>query len=177
MRLAEHDIAEIRPLTEPGTFSDLRDPVEQCASRGARWMKIYLRLAGCIQWLYALVFGYYAIGFLRYCYRPEFRGKGVYPAHLSLLELFFGMDCALLSLCAFAGGFGLLGLRRWARRCEIAYVVFLSAGVTAVTAVMALDIRMGPREFWALGLFSLAFVLPFVPFFTGAANGCSRRGS
>jgi hypothetical protein len=40
---------------------------------------------------------------------------------------------------------------------------------------MALDIRSGPREFWALALFSLAFALPFVPFLTGVANGCSPR--
>ena len=135
------------------------------------WMRLYSRLAGGIQWLYALVFGLCAVDVLIHCYHPQWSGKNIYePAHLSLVELFFGTICAVLSLSGFIGGYGLLGLRRWVRNREITYLGVFSVGVIAVTAMLAFDIRSGPPQFASLILFSLAFGLPYVPFLFGVVG-------
>ena len=147
--------------------NDRRDP-ESGAPRSG-WIGLLGRLAGCVQGLYALVFGWYAIILLSHCYHPRFWGKGIDdPAHLDLGEFFFGMVCALLALSGFIGGFGLLGLRRWARRWEAVYLGVLSVGVAVAAVIMSLDIHFGPAEFTGLALLSLAFAMPFVPFLRGA---------
>lgn len=131
-------------------------------------MRFYSRLAGCIQWIYALVFGKYAIDFLSHCYHPEFHSKDINdPAHIDVFDLLFGTICALLSLSGLIGGYGLIRLRRWARHWETAYLGVLAVGVTIVAVIMSFDIRSGTAEFTALILFSLAFALPYVPFLRG----------
>jgi hypothetical protein len=171
MRFDYKDVAHPAPVNETGTL--IEDPVraDESGSGWPGWMRAYSRLVGGIQWAYALYFGSWAVYMLRFCYHPEFHGKGDSAAYLSLVELFFGTMCALLALSGFFGGCGLLALRRWARRWEIAYLGVLSVGVAGVTVGMAFDIHFGPRDFTALALFSLAFALPYVPFLFGVVGG------
>jgi hypothetical protein len=172
MQLDDQDNAHPDPVNETGTLIEVSVRASQAGSPCLGWMSLYSRLAGCIQWLYALVFGWYAIDLLSHCYHPEFRSKDIHdPAYLSLVEVFFGTICTLLSLSGFIGGYGLLGLQRWVRRWEIANLGVLSVGVTAVTVGMSLDVRSGPADFTALVLFSLAFALPYVPFLFGVVGG------
>jgi hypothetical protein len=151
-----------------GTLVEDHFPKFEAGAGWPGWMRVYSRTVGLIQWSYSLVFGYFAAELLRFCYHPQIHFKDVYQEpYLSLAELFFGMVIALLSLSGFIGGCGLLALKRWARAWEIAYLFILSIGVAAVTCAMAFDIRAGVRDFTVLGLFSLAFALPYVPFLFG----------
>jgi len=78
-----------------------------------------------------------------------------------------------------AGGYGLLRLRPWARRWEVAYVSVLSAGLAAGTVVDLSNPMLTPAYRTSLVLFLMAFALPYVPFLFGVVGdeaGASRAG-
>jgi hypothetical protein len=172
MRVDFQDTARPERVHETGALIENRVRASEAGSGWPGWMRVYSRTVGLIQWGYALLVGYRAIDILRYCYHPEFHGKGInHEAYLSLVELFFGTIGALLALSGFIGGCGLLALRRWARPWEIAYLSVLLVGVARLGAEMAFDIRSGLREFASLASFALAFGLPYVPFLFGVVGG------
>jgi hypothetical protein len=142
------------------------------AAPGIGWMRVYSRLAGFIQMLYAVVVG--CLFFVELSvvvhdiiHRGESIGKGsglISPSPRDVLAL---TVFSLLSLTSFIGGYGLLRLRPWARRWEFAYLGCVSLAVAVpMVAMLSGAIRM-PREFDDLTMFILivmAFALPYVPF-------------
>jgi hypothetical protein len=172
MRVDFRDTAHPERVHETETLIESSVRASEAGSGWPGWMRVYSRAVGLIQWGFAFLFGYYAIEILRYCYHPEFHGKGINAeAYLSLVELFFGTIGALLALSGFIGGCGLLALRRWARPWEIAYLGVLLVGLAPLGAQMAFDIRSGPREFTAFAMFSLGLALPYMPFLFGVVDG------
>jgi hypothetical protein len=67
---------------------------------------------------------------------------------------------ALVSLSGFIGGCGLLGLRPWARRWEIAYLIFV--WVLSV-AVAAIETR-SDHDIGYIVLIYMILSLPYLPF-------------
>lgn len=128
--------------------------------RKAALFRIYSRTVGVIQVVYALFFGWIAMITLRLVIQQEGAFKGVYFPPINLSHLCDGTIAALLFLLAFIGGCGLLGLQRWARRWEVAYLVLVS--VLAATAA-ASEAWIG-REVGHIGLLSTVLALPYVPF-------------
>jgi hypothetical protein len=154
------------------------DPRSRSASRGTdlgfRLMRLYSRLVGGIQFVYAGFFGW--IAFDRWMsgrfYNPETFFKGGHLlAYYDFDWLIYTLIYALISLCGFIGAFGLLGLRPWARRWEVAYLGVLSLGVAVRTVELLIEMRSTSLDFTALGLFFLALALPSVPFLFGVVSG------
>jgi hypothetical protein len=135
-------------------------------------MSTYSRTVGGIQVLYASFFGWIAFPCLRWTVQQmswiaqngfSFKGKilkGEYVAAIDMGNSAEGTILALLSLFGFIGGWGLLGLRPWARRWEIAYLIFASVYSLAVIAIEA---RRG-HDLGYIVLASMIFALPYLPF-------------
>jgi hypothetical protein len=139
----------------------------------------YRRTAGCIQMLYAAVVGWFAFLELRgvvhgIMHYGELIGKGSgsispNPGDLVALPIF-----SLLSLTGFIGGYGLLRLRPWARRWQIAYLGIVSVAVAVSMAAMLSGAVRMPYEFDDLTMFALiaiAFALPYLPFLVTSQSG------
>jgi hypothetical protein len=134
--------------------------------------RVYTRTAGCIQMIYAVAVGWFAFlemrgvvhGIVHY---GELIGKGSGSISPHLGDLIALSIFSLLSLSGFIGGYGLLRLRPWARRWEIAYLGFVSVAVAvSMVAMLSGAVRM-PREFddlTMLALIAMAFALPYLPF-------------
>jgi hypothetical protein len=164
MQLDFQDVERCELVNETGTRVEVAAGASEPSLASTGWMRVYWRLVGCVQWAYATYFGWWAVYLLRFCYHPELYGKGFHSAaYLSLVELFFGTIGAILSLTGLIGGLGLVVLKGWARRWEIAYLSFLAVGVAGFTAGTALDIRFGADDFTVFALLSLAFGLPYAP--------------
>jgi hypothetical protein len=135
------------------------------------WTNLYRRTVGGIQVLYASIFGCGAFGCLWWSAQEmvwiaqkgfTFQGitfKGTYIPPFHLGNFARGMEFALLFLSSLIGGYGLLRLRPWARRWEIAYLV-----VVLVFSLrdLATEVRRG-HDFGYIVLFSLALTLPYLP--------------
>jgi hypothetical protein len=172
MRIDDKDTAHRAAVMEPGSPLESRELPSGATSHGLGWMRAYGRLAGCIQLLYAVVVGrlaYLGLSGLVHdiVHHGEMIGKGGGPISLHAGDLLAVTIVSLLCLTSFIGGCGLVGLRPWARRWEVAY---LGVGglVVAVTMVAMLSgaVRM-PRDFDDLTMFALiavAFALPYLPF-------------
>jgi hypothetical protein len=138
---------------------------------GVRLIGTYCRTVGGIQLLYASFFGWVAYDSLWWsAYQMvriaqegfTFQGKtlkGTYiePFHLGNFER--GMEVALLSLCSLIGGYGLLRLRPWTRRWEIAY---LTVVLVFSLRDLATEVRRG-HDFGHLVLPTMALTLPYLP--------------
>jgi hypothetical protein len=132
----------------------------------------YSRTAGGIQVLYASFFGWLAFPCLSWTVQQmswiaqngfSFKGemlKGEYRPAIDMGNFAEGTILALLSLFGFIGGCGLLGLRSWARRWEIAYFIF--ASVYSLWFIVV-ETRRG-HDLGYLVLFYTILVLPYVPF-------------
>lgn len=129
-------------------------------ARKAALFRIYSRTVGVIQVVYALFFSWIAVINLRLVIQQEGTFKGVYFPPINLSHLCDGAIAIFLFLLAFVGGCGLLGLQRWARRWEVAYLVLVS--ILAATAA-ASEAWIG-REVGSIGLLSMVLALPYVPF-------------
>jgi hypothetical protein len=127
---------------------------------GFRLMTTYSRTVGAIQVLYAAGFGWIALDCLSSVVQHEGTFKGVYIPPINLFNLAQGTMTALLSLSAFIGACGLLGLRPWARRWEIAYLFF---GSISALAVIAIETRRG-HDLGYIVLAYMIFALPYLPF-------------
>ena len=104
MQLDYQGIAHPEPRNEAGPLSELRIRTPRADSGWPGWMRTYSRVVGLIQWGYAFFIGYWAIEILRFCYHPEYYGKGTHDAaYLSLVELFFGTTCACWRLLPSSG--------------------------------------------------------------------------
>jgi hypothetical protein len=123
--------------------------------------------------LYALFFGWWAWGSFEtgQFYHPEFRFKDCYsPEYLDYAWVISTAALALLFLSGLIGGCGLIGLRPWVRRWEIAYLGLLSVGVgDQVVKTLASDQWM--LFLTPIALFTIFFALPFVPFLFGVVDG------
>ena len=169
-------------LTEPKPLAEVRDPVLKAPSARFGWLRHYTRPAGVFQMLYAAFFGWLAsVEFItdRF-YTASFFFKGGYkPESFNYHWLITTTLCALLSFSGFIGAYGLLRLRPWVRRWELAYLAFLAVGLAAEMVWIQSDgpgtpnlfARTRPPDFTAPILFTLAFSLPFVPFLFGVAGG------
>jgi hypothetical protein len=173
MQCVEQVNANPDRITETGTRTEVGNLACQSDSPHFGWMRTYQRLVGGIQWLYAALFGWFTahVYMTGRFYHPESYGKGfIDPEYLDYEWLIFTTALTLLSFSGLIGGYGLVRLRAWVRRWEVAYLIFLSA---AATAVAVADLS---KPFWNSGyltsrvLFFIAFALPYVPFlfWTGA---------
>lgn len=139
---------------------------------GLRLMRTYGPTVGGIQVLYACLFGWIAFLFLSrtaeqmsrvaqngFSFEGEIK-KGEYFPAIDARIFTEGSIWALLSLSGFIGGCGLVGLRSWARRWEIAYLIFASG--FSLWDVME-ETRIG-RDLGQLGFFYAIFAVPYLPF-------------
>lgn len=138
---------------------------------GSGWTNLYSRTVGGIQVLYASFFGWGALGCLWWSAQQmvwiaregfSFQGmrfKGSYIPSFNLENFAEGTVLALLSLCSLIGGYGLLRLRSWARRWEIAYLILVPL---YSLWYLAIEVRRG-HDFGYIVLFSMAFALPYLP--------------
>ena len=146
-----------------------------------RFRRVYTRAAGCIQVLYAAAVGWLAFLEMKgvvhdIVHYGELVGKGSGSIAPHIGDLVALPIFSLLSLTGFIGGYGLLRLRQWARRWEIAYLGIVSAAVAiSITAMLSGAVRM-PFEFDHLTMFALiaiAFALPYLPFLVTSGSGVS----
>lgn len=172
MRFDDEDNTHRAAVTEPGILLEVRDLASRVAPPGFGWMRVYSRPAGCIQILYAVVVGRLVFRGLsglvhEMVHYGELIGKGGGPISPHPRDLLALTILSLLSLTSFIGGYGLLRLRPWARRWEIAYLGVVSVAVAvSMVAMLSGAIRM-PHEFDDLTMFVLivmAFALPYLPF-------------
>ena len=103
-------------------------------------------------------------------YHPALRGKIDIPEHYDYEWLVRTPFFVLFSATGFFGGIGLIGLRRWVRRWEIAYLAVLFAGIAAITIEQSFHVPRRPGDYNLLAVFIAAFALPFVPFMFGLAG-------
>lgn len=150
----------------------VRESAPQADSPGLGWRKVYSRTVGCIQMLYAVVVGWLAFGEItclvhNIVHYGESIGKGSRPISPHPGDLIAFATALLLSLTSLIGGYGLLRLRPWARRWEMAYLgAVLVAVAISMVAMLSGAIRM-PRDFddlTLLVLIAMAFALPYLPF-------------
>ena len=142
-------------------------------------MRVYSRLAGFIQVLYAVVVGSLAFGELislvhDIVHHGESIGKGSGPISPSPGDLLALTIFSLLSLTSFIGGYGLLRRRTWARRWEIAYLGSVSVAVAVTMVAMLSGVIRRPRDFddlWMFMLIAMAFALPYLPFLVTRWSG------
>ena len=137
-------------------------------------MRAYTRTAGGIQWLYAGFVGWHAL--IAYSsgrfYHPDEYSKGFYPAHFDYRWLISITVFALLSATGFIGGYGLLRLRPWVRRWEVAYLSVLSVGVACIAIdYLLINVLWPLAELTYVVLVSMAIGLPYLPFLFGAVVG------
>jgi hypothetical protein len=135
---------------------------------GFRLMSTYSRTIGGIQVLCASLFGWIALGSLSMVVQREGTFKGVYVPPINFSNLYEGTMAALLSLSCFIGGCGLLGLRPWARRWEIAYLVLVSV----LSMVIAIHETRSGRDLGYIVLWYMILALPYLPFLFISLSPC-----
>lgn len=143
---------------------------------GVRLIGTYSRTVGGIQLLYASFFGWIAFDSLWWSANEMVRvaqegftfegrilkGKtleGTYIPAFDLENFALGMEFALLSLCSLIGGYGLLRLRPWTRRWEIAYLTFIL--VFSLRDIVT-EVRRG-HDFGHNVVPTMALTLPYLP--------------
>ena len=172
MKCDDEDNAHRVAAHEPGIPLEVHDLASRVASPDLGWMRVYSRLAGCIQMVYAVVVGWLASGELRslvhdFVHYGELIGKRTvaiapHPGDVLALTIF-----SLLNLTSFIGGYGLLRLRPWARRWEAAYLGVVSVAVAVSMVAMLSGAIRRPRDFDDLTMFvliAMALALPYLPF-------------
>ncbi len=80
--------------------------------------KLYLRLVGGLQILYALFFGWFAAVFIS----SIVKNHGMFRTSQDHFALVVGPTCTALLITSLLAGVGLLRLRPWARKWEFAYL-------------------------------------------------------
>jgi hypothetical protein len=129
--------------------------------------KALFRCAGALQWLYAGLFGWYALWAYHggRLYSTAGKRSASQPVYLDYRWCIAVTVLSLLAVTSFIGGYALLRLRPCVRRWEFAYLSILSIGV-AIVAVGYLFVNpLWPLiELIYVVLLSLPFGLPYLPF-------------
>lgn len=139
-------------------------------SPGFGWMRYFSRLAGCIQMLFAVFLGVLAIVEIvalvdDLVHYGKYIGKGIYIG-ANPYNVFGVVTFSSLSFTGLFGGFGLLRLRPWARRWEIAYLSIISAAVASVLIVMYSGRLLSTSNLNSLTVMveiAIVFALPYLP--------------
>lgn len=168
-----HDIdhAHLGAASKPEIPLEVRKLTSRAGSLVWAGMRVYTRTAGCLQILYAVVVGGLAFGELSslvhdIVYYGKPIGKGVGPISPRLADLVFFAIFSGLFLTSFIGGYGLLRIRPWARRWEMAYLGVVLLVVAGSTVAMLSGALPTPWEFDAVAMLDLiimAFALPYLP--------------
>ncbi len=172
--------ASLDQLTGTETLGDTRESPGKSGSTAPGWLKAYCRTVGVVQLVYAGFFGCVAYGELRFgqFYHPASHGKGDFPAYYDYDWLVRTPFLVLISATGFFGGVGLLGLRRWVRRWEIAYLAVLFAYIATISVEQSFHVPHRPGDYNELAVFIAAVALPFVPFvfgLVGSETAATRR--
>jgi hypothetical protein len=173
MQLVEPLNAHPDPITEAETRVEVSNPACQSGATQLGLMRTYTRTVGVIQMGYAVFFGRSAAGSYEtgsfYHTESHFKDSHI-PEHLDFEWINFTTACALLSFSGLIGGYGLLQLRPWVRRWEVAYLgIFSAVMATGVIADLP-KYQLSPIYLTYDILGFMAFTLPYVPFLFGVAR-------
>jgi hypothetical protein len=166
MRLDERNDAHPDPVGAMCTLPEVSGRASQIGPPCPGWLRTYTRLVGGIQCLYAVFFGWMAEGHYsggRF-YHEEDHFKGYSPAYFDYGWLIFTTNCALLFLSGLISGYGLLRLRPWVRRWEVAYLGILTLVVVVSVVGDWSRPSWNSEELTYFVLFYILFGLFYVPF-------------
>lgn len=147
------------PTSEPMPAPVAIEPVFAHSILGSRLLKHYLRLVGCLQLFYGMVFGFGAFRMAQFLIK-----FGLSLDRQKVLEaVIMGPLSALLALTSFIAGIGSLLLWRSCRKLQILYV---GACVGFLASIMISDwIQHGkvPRDMMIGFLVAIPMILPYLP--------------